>query len=54
MRSLRKNEIAVMALNEIAVERGHSFFFHLTSRDCWYKTFKDELCPEHRIASRPG
>ncbi|KAJ4352265.1 uncharacterized protein N0V89_007612 [Didymosphaeria variabile] len=31
--SLRPNEVAVMALNEVAVARGRGFFWHLPSRD---------------------
>ena len=54
-RELPPNEIAVMALNEIAVERGHGFFFHLKSRVSGYKkSGKEELSPADRVAPGPG
>ena len=33
-KSLSKNEIAVIALNEIAIECEHDFFFHSLNKDC--------------------
>lgn len=53
-RNLPSNEILVMALNEIAVLRGHGFFLHLRNRDCWKKVPESAaLCPPERRVPRP-
>lgn len=46
-RNLPENEIAVMALNEVAADRGRGFFFHFRNRDCWKKA-KGDTCPTSR------
>ena len=51
-RVLPENEVAVMALNEIAAIRGLGFFFHLKSRTCWREAPQD--CPRSRASPRPG
>ena len=51
-RLLPANEVAVMALNEIAATRGQGFFFHLKNRTCWRGAPQD--CPRSRALPRPG
>ena len=51
-RLLPANEVAVMALNEIAVTRGQGFFFYLKNRTCWRGAPQD--CPRSRALPRPG
>ena len=51
-RLLLANEVAVMALNEIAVTRGQGFFFYLKNRTCWRGEPQD--CPRSRALPRPG
>ena len=51
-RVLPENEVAVMALNEIAAIRGLGFFFHLKSRTCWRGEPQD--CPRSRALPRLG
>lgn len=36
-RELYPNELATMALNELAVSRGRGLFYHLPSRESWRK-----------------
>lgn len=55
-RKLPENESAVMALNELAVQRGRGFFFHFRNRDSSKKgggrangaAATGELCPASR------
>lgn len=54
MRDLPGNEILVMALNEIAADRGRGFFFYLPFREAWKKTDSLDLLPASRIPSAPG
>ena len=51
-RVLLDNEVAVMALNEIAAKQGLGFFFHLKSRTCWRG--EPQECPRSRALPRPG
>lgn len=53
-RQIPPNEITVMALNEIAVQRGRGFFLHLKNRDGWKKHPSEELCPASRVPPQPG
>ncbi|KAG9526408.1 hypothetical protein KCV07_g865, partial [Aureobasidium melanogenum] len=53
-RPLAKNEIAVMALNEIAAANGQGFFFHLRNKEFWKKPPNSELHPSDRVAPQPG
>jgi hypothetical protein len=53
-RQIPSNEIAVMALNEIAVHHKRGFFLHFKGRDGWKKRPSEELCPASRISPQPG
>ena len=54
-RPLPKNEIAAMALNEIAVQHKRGFFLHLLSRKAWTsKPPSEAICPPGRLSPQPG
>jgi hypothetical protein len=53
-RPLPENEIAAMALNEVAAERGRGFFFHARGRESWKSSPGEGLCPAKRVPSTPG
>lgn len=47
-RFLSANELAAMALNEIASQQGRGFFYHLKCRDRWKKFPGEEQWPSSR------
>lgn len=47
-RSLGENEIAVMALNEIAAQQRRGFFFHFRNRDTWKKATSKGVVTEDK------
>lgn len=53
-RVLLKNEVTVMALNEVACHAGRGFFFHMRNKEFWKKPFNPALCPDERAPVRPG
>ncbi|THX30721.1 hypothetical protein D6D10_08559 [Aureobasidium pullulans] len=53
-RSLPKNELTVMALNEMAAKAGRGYFFHLRNKEFWKKAPNSELCPPERKPQQPG
>jgi hypothetical protein len=54
LRPLPANELAVMALNEIAALEGVGFFMHLKSRTCFRKRASSILAPKSRTPNQPG
>lgn len=54
MRLMSKNESTAMALNEIAVEKGRGFFYHLRNKEYWKKAPNIEACPSSRVPVQPG
>lgn len=53
-RVLPKNEVAVLALNEIAARHRRAFFFHLPSRQSWTSKPNDVRMPLARMPLAPG
>lgn len=53
-RSIPANETLAMALNEIAAQRRHGFFFHLPSREALKKSDNEKLLPASRTMPMPG
>src|SRR5215475_15494487 len=45
VRLLPRNETLVMALNEIAVQRGRGYFLYIRNRDGWRTKPGEELLP---------
>jgi len=54
VRGLPDNETLVMALNEIAAERGRGFFYYLPFREAWKKHDGVDLLPVSRRPTAPG
>lgn len=56
LRMLSGNELVVMALNEVAVQRGRGFFYHFKSKDRWKNRQSEDakICPKSRVPSQPG
>ena len=53
-RPLPKNELLVMALNEISVHYRYGFSCYTPSKDAQKRESKEELCPSSRVASPAG
>lgn len=53
-RVLPENEVAVLALNEIAAERRRGYFLHLPSRSAWASLSDEDRTPAERSPLLPG
>lgn len=53
-RELPQNEVAAMALNEVAAEQGRGFFYYLPSCEVWKTPDKEPLLPRGRVPVSPG
>ena len=47
-------ELTTMALQEVAVEKEHGFFFHLPSVEQWKKNASEDRLPSARAPQGPG
>ena len=52
-KDLSANEVAVLALNELAAEKGRGFFYHLPSRFAWTTTPDHNRLPSERAPATP-